>query len=298
MTSAEARAEARQGHRVRRSGWTDRWITYDRSLYFLQPVNPTTFADGPRRVVQASDWGATEFSATDWTLAPIPGSPEEEDQFPLTLPNLVLWLTPPTPGSLNQLDYIGPTLYQPDADLQPVSDGIGLTFDGNDYMRTVNNLNVFVGETISVFVVASRTDLGAADRAFLDLATASSIRTIGTGPKLKITYLGSPSQVSTTADIPELHSIAVIGIDSLGALAVRVNGVSYGLGAVTSNVAEYVSLLSHPSEFAIGSLADGVTAPHVGIIRELLYYTPALSAENYLLLEQWLMAKHGLTPPT
>jgi hypothetical protein len=83
MTWPEARIHARAGRRVRRLGWTDRWIVFFRFRYFVQPVNPVTLVDGLRREVNgastlpAMDWKGEDFEADDFTLDPIP--PHESD---------------------------------------------------------------------------------------------------------------------------------------------------------------------------------------------------------------------------
>jgi hypothetical protein len=79
MTWSEARAVARAGTPVRRAGWLDRWIRWDRYLWWVRPVNPVTGADtGSLRVVQSTDWSPSEFLAADWTTDPPErGAPED-----------------------------------------------------------------------------------------------------------------------------------------------------------------------------------------------------------------------------
>jgi hypothetical protein len=60
-----ARNAARKGSPIRRLGWADKWITTWRGLWWCHERDQTP------RVVQATDFGADEFLATDWTtIAP------------------------------------------------------------------------------------------------------------------------------------------------------------------------------------------------------------------------------------
>ncbi|XHR30424.1 MAG: hypothetical protein ACFUZC_07645 [Chthoniobacteraceae bacterium] len=57
-----AKAALNAGWRVRRSGWTDRWLErWTGGLIWL------ILSDGTKRVVQNTDFGADEFLALDWT---------------------------------------------------------------------------------------------------------------------------------------------------------------------------------------------------------------------------------------
>lgn len=73
LTWFQARAEALAGVRIRRAGWVDKYVEYDRGIWFLQPVSPTTKVLGVRRVVRATDWSDQEFRAVDWTYEGILG---------------------------------------------------------------------------------------------------------------------------------------------------------------------------------------------------------------------------------
>lgn len=84
MTWAQARIYARQGVRVRRREWGDRWITWRRGLYYLQPVD-YLLQDGPPRVVRSADFEAAEFLAADWTIDPIPPGPDSPAIYPTRL---------------------------------------------------------------------------------------------------------------------------------------------------------------------------------------------------------------------
>lgn len=56
------------GWQVRRSAWTTQWL-----LQWLGGLYWLVFSDGTAsRVVQAADFGAAEFLATDWTNLPPP----------------------------------------------------------------------------------------------------------------------------------------------------------------------------------------------------------------------------------
>lgn len=46
----------------------------ERAASYLQPVDPFTLVDLPRRVVTATDFGAADYRANDFTFAPIPGT--------------------------------------------------------------------------------------------------------------------------------------------------------------------------------------------------------------------------------
>lgn len=77
LTWAEARAVAQAGGRVRRYGWTDRWLRRTRgNLYWIELLSGAS-----TRVVRNTDFTRTEFLAGDWTtLAPdqhhcVPGTP-------------------------------------------------------------------------------------------------------------------------------------------------------------------------------------------------------------------------------
>jgi len=63
MNFEQARAIARAGRRVRQVAWADRWLEFDRGLWFLRPVNPITRASGERHVVQTTD------QSPDWWWA-------------------------------------------------------------------------------------------------------------------------------------------------------------------------------------------------------------------------------------
>ena len=63
-----ARADARSGKTICRSNWKDRYIYFSRYLYWIQFYDPTTKLLGTVRVVQASDFGVSEFQAQDWTI--------------------------------------------------------------------------------------------------------------------------------------------------------------------------------------------------------------------------------------
>jgi hypothetical protein len=65
-----ARDLAKAGKRIRRIGWTDRWISYKHGLWIIEFVdehgNVTSW-----RVVLATDFTSAEFLARDWTTDPI-----------------------------------------------------------------------------------------------------------------------------------------------------------------------------------------------------------------------------------
>lgn len=55
-----AAALARSGGYVRRVGWSDRWLTSYRGLWWIVTASGAT-------LVKATDFGADEFYARDWT---------------------------------------------------------------------------------------------------------------------------------------------------------------------------------------------------------------------------------------
>jgi hypothetical protein len=68
------RAARTVGHRVRRRGWTDKWLRWFGGLWWM-------LEDGEDpRVVQATDFGRDEFLATDWTHMPVSCITEIESQ--------------------------------------------------------------------------------------------------------------------------------------------------------------------------------------------------------------------------
>src|SRR5438132_5431736 len=64
MNFSEAREKARLGFHVRREGWSDKWFALWRGLWWCMGA---AYA----RVVQAGDYGADEFTASDWTTIPV-----------------------------------------------------------------------------------------------------------------------------------------------------------------------------------------------------------------------------------
>jgi len=58
-----AEALAQSGSQIRRVGWTTQSLTFSSGLWYLT-------ASGGRRLVQATDFGADEFNARDWTDQP------------------------------------------------------------------------------------------------------------------------------------------------------------------------------------------------------------------------------------
>ena len=75
-----ARKAGTSGNPVRRSTWSDKWITFYNGLWWVVPATPGAFS---KRVVRTSDFSDADFLAVDWTnlspscvvasLAPIGG---------------------------------------------------------------------------------------------------------------------------------------------------------------------------------------------------------------------------------
>src|SRR5438874_1039263 len=58
-----ARELAAQGKYIRRCGWTDKWLVLWRGLW-------SCMGAAYSRVVQATDYGTDDFTASDWTTIP------------------------------------------------------------------------------------------------------------------------------------------------------------------------------------------------------------------------------------
>src|SRR5438067_9700503 len=63
MNFSEAREKARLGFHVRREGWSDKWFALWRGLWWCMGAAYS-------RVVQATDYGTDDFTASDWTTIP------------------------------------------------------------------------------------------------------------------------------------------------------------------------------------------------------------------------------------
>ncbi len=122
LTWWEAAALARAGIRVRRAAWRTRWVSWQRGLFWLTPVNPFTAAEGASRVVRAADWSATEFRARDWTTEPIPAIDPQPVAFPPFELAIVRYRWAPEDGQ--DLDTLTALLQTG----EPAVDGIGIGF--------------------------------------------------------------------------------------------------------------------------------------------------------------------------
>ena len=67
MNWLSARAAVRSGKKIRRNIWSDRFLTFENFLFWVQFFDATTKVLGTKRVVQAADFGMAEFQALDWT---------------------------------------------------------------------------------------------------------------------------------------------------------------------------------------------------------------------------------------
>ncbi|MEI9897161.1 MAG: hypothetical protein WDN28_25685 [Chthoniobacter sp.] len=59
---------ARTGARVRRAGWTDRWLEIRSGIYYRVTASTAT-------IVKATDFGADDLNARDWTDQPFSADP-------------------------------------------------------------------------------------------------------------------------------------------------------------------------------------------------------------------------------
>lgn len=75
LTWFQAEAELLAGSRIRRAGWTLKYIVIDRGIPMLQTIDATTGSLSDLVYLTADNFTAAEFRATDWTLTGIAGQP-------------------------------------------------------------------------------------------------------------------------------------------------------------------------------------------------------------------------------
>jgi len=68
-----AKEAARAGQRIRMIAWADRWLEFDRGLWFLVVYTPISLKVTDRRVVQTTDQDIDWYTG-QWTTSGIPGA--------------------------------------------------------------------------------------------------------------------------------------------------------------------------------------------------------------------------------